>query len=272
MNNSEFSTNPHLTENEVALAADHLKDDTYGALDDRIKDHIAECETCAMQVMEVVSIEDEIVVMDRSSNSKDGQTQKNLVKWLAAACLGILVASSILLVRLSNKNSAMSEVTIALSDSLRNAENNLAKLQSEVKPNHRSKTDSAYKAILELKNDSLRLAQEKTLKNQQLIAALYQPNKGLEEEMKLTLRSGALNLKQPNKMTYRQRSPLAFKWDSDVAKLNLVIYTNHGLKLITEMGVKNGFELDLKKLSIGRYYYQLFNENDLVKMGAFDLR
>lgn len=258
----------HLSEYELAIAADAIVGDRYDSLGISTRDHLSGCEKCSSHLMELTDVIED--VNQDNVIELNGKIKSIVVyRWVSAVAVIVIIGLSSVILNYKSK------VDILVSDM-----NYLSKSTSGlINP---TKNDSmSYHALQKLLSDhSKLLIEQKDSLNQlrleqqsanNLIASLYRPNLKLEEEMALTLRSGSLKLLSPNTIKFNHNKELMFKWEGGPFVLDLVIYNNQGLKIKTDLKVKNGHHILLDKFNIGVYYFELYSENELVLIKKFEI-
>lgn len=274
MNENKYTE--HLSEYEISLVVDAMQSDQLEELDQKISTHLESCTTCKIQAMELSEL---MVAMDDAGISEDPQIKtlktpekkaSNWKVWAMVASFALLIASSLFYWWNSNKY----ETQIA------NLETELAESAEQVVAH---KNDSLNALIQEMEVDfqeqietyidSVNQARAELKENQDLLASLFEPNPLLEEEMNLNLRSNSIRVTSPEQNEYASNEKVPFIWDdASATQLSLVLYNNKGLAILQVENITNGYELLTEQLTPGVYYWQLFQENEMVGMDKFDLR
>ncbi len=269
------NTKDHLSEHEISKVVDTMLSSEYENLDAKIKTHLELCIDCKMQTVELFEM---LNAMDEANISEKPQVislAPSISKsgtwklWSLVASIALLIAFSLFYWQ----DRKGYETKIA------NLEEDLTQLSEQVVI---KKYDSLNAIITEMEfnfqhqievyADSVNQAKIKQEENQSLFVSLYEINALLEEEMNLELRSNDLKLSSPVQTHYNANEKIIFKWNNkQVTQIDLVLYNNKGLSVFTAVQIKNNYELPIQKLSLGTYYWQIFNENEMVAMDRFEL-
>ncbi|MBO6516647.1 MAG: hypothetical protein JJ975_08855 [Bacteroidia bacterium] len=261
MNDLDNNSVSHLDDLELAMAADLLVENRYEHLDPVVSNHIEECEVCSEKLMKLADVVDEMDEQDSTLLPDVKKTKRVPNDWLLAASVVFLLILSFVVWRGRQEYQELSMKYKVLVDSVEQSESKQLRLEELEKSLER----------IELQQDSLEKIREEIAMNENAIASLYVPNQNLEEEIARSLRSGNLELTSPVETDYQRNDHLTFLWESEPAQLGLVVYNNQGLKVKMISSIDKGFVLPLNQFNIGMYYYELYYENELVKINKFNI-
>ncbi|MBO6515045.1 MAG: hypothetical protein JJ975_00660 [Bacteroidia bacterium] len=261
----------HLTEYQLSIVADAMEDGRIDEVDSDIRFHLEECLECKHAVLELV---ENMTAMHQSFSNTTSPEPRKIerysvnVRWIAAAATVLLFLSIVF--SLYQRNRYESEIAL---------------IQGGIKQGTPTKTaeqtsmlDSLEEAIYNLKVkqnryiDSVASLEEKLILHNDLLAQLYAPNPELEEEMSILVRSDYVEVIEPHLRSRVQNGFLTFEWKESNQVLDLLIYSNKGLRVIHQNQIKNMHKQSVSKLAPGLYYYELFRGDEMVAMGKFQLK
>jgi hypothetical protein len=250
MEKGNFMEQNHLSEEEIALAAEATSANTFDKLPLAIKSHIIECDKCATEVAIVSEIIDnEDIATDKVSN-------KNNIKKLLT--IGISIAAILILMLglfyiFNSKNDVVSEI-VKSTDS--------TKVQQE--------------QIIEKKQ----IAQEKEevksepqiIDNKEEILLSYNENPNLESLYQRyndgAMRGDEIKIISPSLLEISNIQKTFLEWENPYNEdLTIEIYNNKGEKIMETSTNKDKIQLS-KINEKGLYYWKLFNSDfDLIFCG-----
>ncbi len=254
-----MSHNSHLTEEQIAKCADAIHNNTYDSIPEDIRQHIAECNICATEIMIISEISPEV---EEELNNKK---QKRLIinPWfigattLAAAALASLVVFEI--TNLSPDNETKQQLTVySENDNIKAEKDKTEDIDTVLFSKKKSETE-----------DSINISQidDGRIKKSELA---YIPNKNLEQlfqNSKGAYRSVSVEVKTPDTVYIEKNTQDTLSWvNPKNEKLIVEIFNNNEEEILIEE-TNNEYILtpDLKE---GLYYWKLINkEFDLIFVG-----
>ncbi|MFO7864088.1 MAG: hypothetical protein R6U85_08825 [Salinivirgaceae bacterium] len=249
----------HLTPEQIAQTADMQMSGTYQKLPKSVKRHLAECDLCASEVLDVIEI-------------ASTETAKPKTKPLRKLSIAISLAAAVLLFITFILFPLKEESKIINSDSqFKIAENDLQtkeKQNKDVKPEEKSgkseKKNQPKKRKSHPKGTNTHTEQTQDAK---VLYASYEPNPQLEALVERTrghLRSSTIS-SFPLEIKYPEQRNLKIPIPSNYSMI-VEIYTNKG-ELVSEKTLTDSL-FTLPKLKDGLFYWKLINEDfDLLFVG-----
>lgn len=235
----------HLTEEEIALYAEALSSENFLGLPAHIKKHIAECDQCAAEAVDLY----DIIKSDNSYGSKVKKTSKTL--YLAGIAATALILITLTFILTNNQNFDTNSFKYAQKKS---------ELQKHL-PSKKVLIDTLLHTTPKPQKTS----------NQKLIAQAFKPNSNLEklaERFKGNLRAQDTNIKTPHTLVITKNKKIILEWEiQPKTNLYIEIYNNEGEKIAEKQTSENKIEIE-EKPSPGLYYWKLFTEDfDLLFCG-----
>ncbi len=262
-------TNNHLTEEQIATCADAIIDGNYSNLDQSIRDHLAECDECAAEVLNVTEIS-----LNFTSGSSANGWMVRFKPWIMASA-GVAAAGVLLFVAFNS--TLFSDPNKAGSPPL--AIDNNEKIHGYDEPYSINELDTAEVSISQ-KNDEVENLQEDTKeqkvkgkgesktkpKDDHLIA--YGPNETLEklfENFTQAYRGEDITITSRGITSMPESDSL--KWSNPNGEELYVEFFNNKGDRINTLTV-NSAGIPLPELDDGLYYWKLINNDfDLLFVG-----
>lgn len=268
------SENSHLDLEEQAAIADLIRDGKEAEIKDRWSDHLAECEECRTAVMEVLDIsearEKDVPVVPLFQAPKPKQhapepLRKGWSDFALVASVIILAGISVWFWSLSNSYKSQWEESDRLLK-----EQQLSK-QSDIEPVMTNDPDQAE--LIAIQKDSIERFRKELIDSKTLLAAAYEDNPTMEEQMKIRLRSFGIEVLGPSSgNSIKYGDEIAFSWStSGNATIALVIYNNKNIIVHQKSELEKSYELDSENLLPGVYYWKLLQDGDVTYLGKFYL-
>lgn len=254
----------HLKVEELAIVADALQIGDINSLKKEWQDHFSNCSECRTAILEILEIAE---ASKLKSTEESKVTSKNYFKWYAAASVLILLGF------LSWSTFRAESYRHKLKES---QEELNAFIQQEIDEGLSGKT--LEKAIPET-NEKLKaqldsaLNENKELKEKEsLFNIAYQDNPVMEEQRNLALRSGSVDIIEPNKTDLAHAEPISFRWKNKQAIVcDLLLYNNRNTLVYQKGNLKDHHSLSTEKLLPGTYYWKLVKSEKVVFIGKFKL-
>lgn len=239
----------HLNEQDIAKAAEALSKGHYNLLSQETKEHLSQCDECAMEVQTVSSIVDEIQAPKNQKNHKS----INIIKVLSGIAACTLISVGVWKVLLDKKEAPIyveAETSLDTFITNRDTTNN---------------SDTPKDSIQYTKEE---ITINEALQNKDLVA--FQSHKELEnlvhrfEEGNLR---GKADIHFPNKDITVSLDKTRMQWKNpNKEELIIEFFNNNGDKLFELNSSEEDANLKLDK--IGLYYYKVLNEDfDLIFCG-----
>ncbi len=224
----------HFSEEEVAICSDAINEGKYQNLPETYRNHLAECDQCASEVLLVTNIAFEF---NKSAN-QNTRSKKN--RWLYITSISSVAAVLILVFLIYVHNPWINDTK------------NIALIVD---------TTSVKKLIenqIHKENDSLLETNQNIYKENQQMATFI-PDEQFEklyERFKGSFRGSSIEIKTRGIITYPQIDSL--KWDNKFnEKVIVELYNNKGI--LTSKETIDGQEYIIPKLNSGLYYWKLIN-------------
>ncbi len=257
----------HLTEEQIALAADLQLNGKYNKLPDKIRDHLSSCDQCAHEVIMVNE-----VLKDSSKKKVAFRRYRTLTYSLAAAALLILITFSFLFRNMkpgkdiSNQNEQIAQTT---SDSVTNRKKN--KTEVPVKTDHtENKQLKKQDQLAKKKVVKKKPTKPQKKENVQIAQAEYKTHPQLEQLVS-RYRQGNLRaaeiLNFDKDIKYPNRKKIILP--NDKRTYIMEIYNNKGI-MISEISTEDTQDtiINIPELKQGLYYWKLINQDfDLLYVG-----
>lgn len=268
------SENSHLDLEEQAAIADLIRDGKEAEIKDRWSDHLAECDECRTAVMEVLDIsearEKDVPVVPLFQATKPKQhasepVRKGWSDFALVASVIILAGISVWFWSLSNSYKSQWEESDRLLK-----EQQLSK-QSDIEPVFTN--DPGQAELIAIQKDSIERFRKELTDSKALLAAAYEDNPTMEEQMKIRLRSSGLEVLGPSsRNSIKYGDEIAFSWNtSGNATIALVIYNNKNIIVHQKSELEKTYKLDSESLLPGVYYWKLLLDGDVTYLGKFYL-
>lgn len=237
----------HLSEEEIALYAEALSNGNYTELPGHIKKHIAECDQCAAEAVDLY----DIIKSAESFSLKAKKLSKMLYAMGIAATALILITLTLIFTHSQDFDSSSVKY---------------AQKKIELKKHLPSK-----KILVDTFLDPTPKQFHQKSPKQNLLAQAYKPNANLEnlaERFKGSLRSQDTNIKTPHTLVVTKSKQIVLEWEIyPKTTLYIELYNNIGEKILEKQTSENKSNIE-EKLSLGLYYWKLFTEDfDLLFCG-----
>lgn len=235
----------HLTDEEIALYAEALSSGDHTGLPVHIKKHVAECDQCAAETVDLYDI---IKSVDSYSTKAKTPAKMLYISGIAATAL---IFITLTLIFTHNKDLDSRSFKYA------------------------QKKIEFHKKLPSKKNnyDTLPIQKQIPIRppGKKLIAQAYEPNENLEklsERFKGSLRAQDTNIKTPHTLFVTKNKKVILEWEiHPKTNLYIEIYNNNGEKIFEKQTSENLIEIE-EILSPGLYYWKLFTEDfDLLFCG-----
>ncbi|MFW5983012.1 MAG: hypothetical protein ACOCQ4_00810 [bacterium] len=264
-----MSKDKHLTYEEIAQCADAINEDNYDKLPSYLRDHLANCELCAAEVMTVSDVSQDIeyeLAQDKKKVKRFKINHWHIAAISVAAAVVILFFLSPLIDIGRNKihepeiAQEFKNIPVIIIDD----EEDTAYFKEDYK--------SGIASIPEIETH-VEPEQEITKKtskkeNQKEMLAEYKPNEDLEqlhENMKGAYRSRDITINTAHTIKYENKDSL--RWENPKKEKLYVEFFNNEGKEIKTLVVDNN-QVPIPELSGGLYYWKLINEDfDLLFVG-----
>ncbi|TKG89621.1 hypothetical protein EYV94_25340 [Puteibacter caeruleilacunae] len=249
----------HLTEQDIATAAEHLSKGTVDRLDQRIRTHLAECDECANEVQfvsELNQVDDAFINTTIETNNK-GRTLNLRPLWAAASIL-IVLGSVYWLMNISSP----SEEQIAEEQTTQTTDKHIIANNDQEVISNKQDTTKTVATQPKPADKAKEVIVNKPVKR---ITLAYASNEELEALVKrfannTTMRGEAIKVITPSTLA-GPLNKLKLNWNNpDQQELIIEVYTNKGEKLFEETTSKNTVQLSKIK-SPGLYYWKLIDED-----------
>ena len=245
--------NNHLNIGTLAYVAEKLNPKEYCLIPKEIREHLEDCEICSLKVMELCEL-----IEERSEITIKKVTKRNFYKYSSIAAILVAGISSVIAFTVHEKyQKLIKESNIENSNIEIVRKNQLLDSLGVLQLKYERETKSI--------NSRLSNLQSEFDAQNRIVASLYESNEVFERAMNVSLRGGALELKQKIRPRYKLSSTILFDWErSYVDNLKVAVYNNKGLRVFSNLKIEPGFRLGLREFGFGTYYIQLFSENTLV--------
>lgn len=271
----------HLTEEEIAICADALNLGAYRDLPAHLREHLAQCDQCAGEVLMVTEVAGEFDFKAEAEKPVKEKTQR-IIAWsvsvAAAAALILLIidqeVNPLEENQLLSKNST-TEQTIKSTDKSEQPSSGEAEIQEQNKVSNKSEFGSQNIAEdSEFPAGTAASAPAPTFEDSPdtlKFLARYTPNENMEKlvnRFKGNMRdNGDIVVKSPVSITC-SGSSLVIKWENpDRKRLIIEVLDNEGKQLMEAETDQE--EYTITNLSDGLYYWKLISgsEYDLLFCG-----
>lgn len=260
----------HLSDEQIAICAEHMNSSTTIELPHDIRQHLKACDQCAHEVLMVASTIEDIEDSPLQTNILPHK-KSNKNHWLAiAASVAIILSATYYIfsdLKLTN-NLANNNISKISNDSNKIILNHTpqVKTQKTIDPNINSSDNN--------KPQHLKPAITPTSKpNTELLA--YAPNTQLEKLSDRytsgTLRGDEIKIITPGKITGKP-GIIKLEWNNETKQLLILeFFNNKGEKLFEAETIESSFSPN-KLQNNGLYYWKLINEDfDLLFCGKIIL-
>jgi hypothetical protein len=253
----------HLTPEQIAQAADMQMSGNYQKLPKVVKQHLAECDPCASEVLDVI----EIANLEYSTPKIKPLRKLSIAVSLAAA---VLLFITIILFPLREETQMIKDTQkfkIAKNDSQPKKKKEKKQDKSETPKEKTEKKKDKNEPKKRKPQPKVTNKQTEQKQNAKILYASYEPNPELEALVDRTrghLRSSTIS-SFPLEIKYPKQRNLKIPVPKNYS-LIVEIYTNKG-ELISEKTLTDSL-FTIPKLQDGLYYWKLINEDfDLLFVG-----
>ena len=223
--------NQHLTEEQIALCAEHQMNDTYDDLSIEIRNHLQDCKECQLEVLDIIELSEQI--------GNPQKKNKFLTLSISISSVAAIVAIVIILILPRQINNSKHIAENIFIDTTLN------------------------KQTIKTKKDSATKIKVKTISNVHPTEhlAYYKPNKQLEALIKRTSEAGfrdGNNYKIPTTLTFKNHKTIHWP-NKDNESITFEIFSNTNKLVDSEMITSSRF--NLPKLKKGLYYIKIINSD-----------
>lgn len=259
----------HLTPEQIAYASEMQLSGNYHLLPKEIKQHLAACDSCAIEVLEVNEI---------SNLSKKTNNRSKIIK----LAVGFSVAASLLIIATigflpntieKNTTSNVQSKTIATNNNNDNAQiTDTINKTNEIAINDTKPKKEYKKRALEIKAKTNSTKQKQIIQKSTELIAQYKPDEHLEKLVERSqngfLRSN--NSINPFNIDYPTQKSIPLI-NNNQEEIIVEIYTNKGRLVRDETCTDSIFSIP--RLENGLYYFKLINNDfDLLMVGRITVK
>ncbi len=242
--------NKHLSEEELAIYAHLLKEKKVEQAKPETKEHIANCNQCATEAIELSFVLDQVMINTEQSK-KAKKLQINFLYWA--------VAASILL-----------GLFVWFSPSI--WQDKVIEQSAQEMKKKKNDTVQTKKEAVKFENTQI-IPKEKDFsfqKNSKELLA-YQTNKDLEllyEDFKGNMRGEEIKINTKNEITVASGKAILLQWqNTESVPLTIELFDHKGSNILSEETTKNSYKIE-KNIKPALYYWKLYNEEfDLLFCG-----
>ncbi len=253
----------HLTDEQIAICAENLTDDSYNELTPEIREHIKTCDICAHEILmlsEIIKDIDDVVDVEPTLRKRIGNKQ-----WFSiAAFIAVILSSSYFIYTIIDRPNKITD-TITGNSKYNITEKNIESNNTKVIEDTIDQNPKADNII----SSDLKSFQSTSQQNSMLSAFI--PNKDLE---KLTnryltgsLRGNEVKIITPNNFCTKS-GEIKLDWINNSKQVLIIeFFNNKGLKLFEAETVESEF-ITNRISNHGLYYWKLLNDDfDLLFCG-----
>ena len=260
----------HLTEEQIAQYAEALSDGNPDKIDDKIREHVRDCNSCAEEVTEISMMIDEGLPQVISHDEKVKPLSRQLTLWFSiAAGIVLLVGVGAYFLYFQGNQQQMDPVVAEKENNSPEIKNviEIAEIVDE-KPVSEKETQTT-----DINEDlSEEVMQQKEFASKNQLAEAYRPSSRLEQLSArfdgVSMRSDGFEMRSEHILTTAKKDTLKISWIADQnQELIFSLYDNKE-NLVSESTVpvkEYSFVADFDK---GLYYYKVINQDfDLLYCG-----
>lgn len=248
-----MNTQLHLTEEQIAICAEAILDNSYSTLDNSTREHLAHCDQCASEVILVTEVSEDFFMQE--TRTEKPFRYISLVPTAIAVAAVILIAVFFTFLYQKNEKPEIAQQT----EPGLEIENN-TQIAIEEKQD--------IPQIEDIKTPQTQSTPKTTPSQDKVLLASFEPNETLEklyENYSGTYRTQQLTILTPGILTFNITDSL--RWQNKNKETVIIeILNNKGISIFNTQTNSEG--IALPGLPKGLFYFKLINEDfDLVYVG-----